>query len=183
MTDLELVELCLQGNAKAEKSLYERFSGQMFAVCKRYLPNQQEAEDVFHDSMVLAFTKLSTWRKEGPLGGWMRRITVNQCINHLKKNKKRWNLETGDLRYVSDTAIDDILNPLSTADLLQLISQLPNGYRTVFNLYAIEGFSHQEIANQLGISESTSKTQFLKAKNKLQIQLEKLETPASYDKQ
>ena len=92
-------------------------------------------------------------------------------------------METGDLNKVANPAIDNILNPLSTADLLRLISELPNGYRTVFNLYAIEGFSHQEIANQLGISESTSKTQYLKAKNKLQIQLEKLETPASYDKQ
>ena len=175
MTDLELVELCLQGSPKAEKLLYERFSGQMFAICKRYLPNQQEAEDVFHESMILTFTKLKSWRKEGPLGGWIRKITVNQCINHLKKNKKIWMSETAELSKVKDASMDEILNPLNTAEILKCISELPLGYRTVFNLFAIEGFSHQEIAQQLGISESTSKTQFLKSKLRLQQKIEALE--------
>lgn len=175
MTDLELAEQCLLGNPKAEKLLYERFSGQMFAICKRYLPNQQEAEDVFHESMILAFTKLKSWRKEGPLGGWIRKITVNQCINHLKKNKKMWTIENADLSKVHDASIDNILNPLNTAEILKCIAELPLGYRTVFNLFAIEGFSHQEIAQQLGISESTSKTQFLKSKLRLQQKIEALE--------
>mgnify|MGYP002141982349 FL=1 len=179
MTDLELAEQCLSGNRKAEKLLYERFSGQMFAVCKRYLPNQQEAEDVFHEAMIITFTKLKSWRKEGPLGGWIRRITVNQCINHLKKNKKMWTLETAELAQVRDASVDEILNPMNTADILKCIAELPLGYRTVFNLFAIEGFSHQEIAQQLGISESTSKTQFLKSKLRLQEKLAALEKKVS----
>jgi len=179
MTDLELAEQCLSGNPKAEKLLYERFSGQMFAVCKRYLANQQEAEDVFHEAMIITFTKLKSWRKEGPLGGWIRRITVNQCINHLKKNKKMWTSEIGDLSQVRDASVDEIFNHMHTADILKCIAELPLGYRTVFNLFAIEGFSHQEIAQQLGISESTSKTQFLKSKLRLQEKLAAMEKKVS----
>ncbi len=175
MTDIELAEQCILGNRKAEKLLYERFSGQMFAICRRYLPNQQESEDVFHESMILVFSKLKSWRQEGPLGGWIRRITVNQCINHLNKNKKMWTAEYSDLSNVKDATIDNVLNPLNTAEILKCIAELPLGYRTVFNLFAIEGYSHQEIAQQLGISESTSKTQFLKSKLRLQQKIEALE--------
>ncbi len=165
-SDKELVALCLKKDAKAEKMLYDRFSGQMFAICLRYMKDRTEAEDVFQDGMIKVFQKLHTWKAEGPLGGWMRMIFIHSALNEIKNYKKMLLSKEENINTV-DVALPVVLNEMAEAEIMTLIQNLPVGYRTVFNLFAIEGYSHAEIGKMLNITESTSKTQFLKAKAKL----------------
>ncbi len=164
MEDALLVQECLNGKPRAQKALFDKFAPKMLAVCSRYMKNQSETEDVFQIGMVKVFNKLSDFKGEGPLEGWIRRIMVNSCLDQLRKNQ----------RFVADKNLDDvsflievkeeISSRLMAEDLIALIQKMPAGYRVVFNLYAIEGFSHQEIAERLNISESTSKSQYLRAR-------------------
>ncbi len=171
MNETELVSLCLRKDRRAEKALYDRFSGQMYAICIRYMKDQQEAEDVFQEGMIKVYNKLNTWKGEGPLGGWMRQIFIHCALNQIKSNQKHF---AHDLDSIVQTENFDlnIISQLQTESILQLIQNLPMGYKTVFNLFAIEGYSHSEIATMLGVTESTSKTQFLKAKAKLKSLVE-----------
>jgi RNA polymerase sigma factor (sigma-70 family) len=166
MKDEELVQLCLKKDRVAEKALYDRFAGQMFAICVRYMRNRQEAEDVFQEGMIKVYSKLGTWQGSGPLGGWMRRVFIHMSLNQIKAQRKKL---FSDIENISepDNDLPNALDDMSAAEILTTIHQLPLGYKTVFNLFAIEGYSHAEIAAELGVSESTSKTQFLKAKAKL----------------
>lgn len=171
MEDAELVQRCLKKDRRAEKALYDRFSGQMYAVCFRYMKDTQEAQDVFQDGMIKVFNKLHTWKGEGPLGGWMRRIFIHCALNQIKSNQKHWTLDITDISPIENSDIS-IFSELHAEAILDKIQKLPMGYRTVFNLFAIEGYSHAEIATLLEVSESTSKTQFLKAKAKLKSLIE-----------
>lgn len=164
MEDALLVQECLNGKPRAQKALFDKFAPKMLTVCARYMKNQSETEDVFQIGMVKVFNKLSDFKGEGPLEGWIRRIMVNSCLDQLRKNQ----------RFVADKILDDvsylievkeeISSRLMAEDLIDLIQKMPAGYRVVFNLYAIEGYSHQEIAERLNISESTSKSQYLRAR-------------------
>jgi RNA polymerase sigma factor (sigma-70 family) len=173
MTDQELVQRCLSGNREAQKQLFKTYAGSMMSVCLRYCDSREEAEDVLQDGFIRVFEKLSQWNNSGPLGGWIRMIMINTSLNYLRvANKWRDKIDieaAEELR--SDSA--NALQQMSANDLMALIQTMPLGYRTVFNLFAIEGYGHKEIADLLGISENTSKTQFLKAKLWLQKALEK----------
>lgn len=165
MSDSELVSECLKGKPSAQKVLFQMHSGKMFAVSLRYMGNTMEAEEVLQDSFIKVFEKLNQWRGNGPLGGWIRTVVVNTALTRIKNNKKfRLDKNIDGAVSLSDNG-EDQLEALQAADLMKLIAQMPDGYKTVFNLFVIEGYGHKEIADLLRISESTSKTQFLKAKN------------------
>ena len=137
----------------------------MFAVSLRYMGSTMEAEEVLQESFIKVFEKLNQWKGNGPLGGWIRTIVVNTALTRIKNNKKfRLDKNIDDAVSLSDNG-EDQLEALQAADLMKLIDQMPDGYRTVFNLFVVEGYGHKDIGDMLGISESTSKTQFLKAKN------------------
>jgi len=124
-----------------------------------------EAEEVLQESFIKVFEKLNQWKGDGPLGGWIRTIVVNTALTRIKNNKKfRFDKNIDDAVSLSDNG-EDQLEALQAEDLMKLISQMPDGYKAVFNLFVVEGYGHKEIADLMGISESTSKTQFLKAKN------------------
>ncbi len=177
MSDRELVDACRKGDRSAQKALYDRFSPRMMAICLRYGGNASTASDMMQEGFITVFEKLGQYSGDGALGGWIRRIMVNTSLLYLRREKKHFFHEDTDAQ--ADFLEEDVsvYAKLATDQLLKLIAQLPDGYRTVFNLYAIEGYSHKEIAAQLGISESTSKTQFFKARKHLQMQISSLEQP------
>lgn len=168
----DVIEECKSGNDKAYEKLYALLAPKMLAVCFRYANNKVEAEDLMHDGFMLVFNKINTFRSDGSGEGWVRRIMVNNAINHVKKNHALKFSE--ELEEVSDDGLpltNDTLMQLAYTDIIQKIRQLPEGYKMVFNLFAIEGFSHKEIAERLGISESTSKTQYRMARMRLAQEL------------
>ncbi len=139
----------------------------MYAVCRRYIADQAAAEDVLHDGFMTLFTKISEFRAEGSFEGWCRRIFVNTALGYLRKNKKMKNAEqietVAALAENQPSAIDKI----SADDLMGCIAELPDGYRTILNLFAIEGYSHQEVAEMMKISENTSRSQYSRARVRL----------------
>jgi RNA polymerase sigma-70 factor (ECF subfamily) len=163
LTEKSLIENCINGNRKSQKELYDMFSSKMFAVCFRYAKNQMDAEDILQDAFVKLFNNLYKFRGEGSFEGWVRRIFVNTAIEHLRRN----NVKFTESDSLENSLIDrqkSALDGLYEKDLIKTTSKLSEGYRTVFHLYAIEGYSHKEIAKKLGITESTSKSQFSRAK-------------------
>lgn len=165
MSDSELVSECLKGNSSAQRTLFQLHSGKMFAVCLRYMGSTMEAEDVLQESFIKVFEKLNQWKGDGPLGGWIRTIVVNTSLTRIKNNKKFKLDKNIDEAVAFTDNSEDQLEALQAEDLMKLIAQMPDGYKTVFNLFVVEGYGHKEIADMLGVSESTSKTQFLKGKN------------------
>ena len=162
-----LIEGCRQQNERAQRSFYEKFSPQMYPLCLRYVREISEAEDVMVSGFMKAFEKIDSYSGKGSLGAWLRRIMINQALGHLRKNKTmhlQLNVESAEYRPELSYATDH----LEAKDLMDMVCCLPLGYRTVFNLYAIEGYSHKEIAEVLGISESTSKSQLSRARGLLQ---------------
>ncbi len=168
MTDEELVKGCLAKNPACQKLLFERFSRKMMGVCLRYAGRSEEAEDMLQNGFIRVFEKIDTFRGTGSLEGWVRRIMVNESLTYLRKNKAmQMNIDINDAKY-SIPGNSHVGESMNEKDLLKIIQQLPAGFRTVFNLYAIEGYSHKEIAAELGISEGTSKSQYSRAKTHLQ---------------
>jgi len=180
MNTSELIKEAKQGSAAAQKYLFDQMAGKLLMLCKRYVKSHEDAEEIMLDGFYKFFKNLSSFIYQGDaaLFGWMKKIMVNECLMFLRK-KNVFNI-------VSDTTAENIpleeeaLNNLSANEIFNLIIQLPVGYRTVFNLYEIEGMKHSEIAVLLGISESTSKSQLFKAKNLLQKIL--LSKGIEYDK-
>jgi RNA polymerase sigma factor (sigma-70 family) len=171
----QLLELCKREEPKAQKELYRRYSGRFYAICMRYLREQSEAEDAMIIAFTKIFDKLDQYRQSGNFEAWMRRIVVNHCLSQLEKRRQYFiEIESPATMNLGTAEVANSI--LNTEDLLQLVRNLPTGYRTVFNLFAIEGYSHKEIASRLGISESTSKTQYLRAKEQLQFHLKRLHT-------
>jgi len=164
-THRELVESCKRGKRDAQFELYRLYGKAMYNVCLRMLRNEADAEDLLQNSFTDVFTKLHTFRYQSSIGAWIKRITVNNCINFLKK--RRLQFEELDDRHggaVTDT-LDDV--ELDVERVHRAIFQLPDGYRIVFSLYLLEGYDHKEIASILGINEATSKSQYSRAKKKL----------------
>ena len=162
-TEETLIENCLKGDRKSQKALYELYAPKLFTVCLNYTKNHMDAEDVLQESFVKLFSNLHKFKGEGSFEGWMRRILVNTAIEHIRRKK----MDTRDCKYFENTLFDkqpSALDKLYNKDLLKTSKKLSDGYQTVFHLYAVEGFSHQQIAKQLGITESTSKSQFCRAK-------------------
>ena len=173
----ELIEQSKRSDRKSQYQLYSFYAKAMFNVCVRMLNSVQEAEDVLQDSFCDAFENLSSFRYESSFGSWMKRLVINNCINHLKK--KRAILVHHDDMTMFDEPEDSPENEeeilFEVKKIYQAMQQLPEGYRVVFSLYLIEGYDHTEISEILGISESTSKSQFLRAKGKIR---EILKVPA-----
>jgi RNA polymerase sigma-70 factor (ECF subfamily) len=163
----QLVKDCLKGNAAAQRQLYDHFVGPMLGVCYRYTKSMVDAEDVLQEGFIMVFRNLHQFNFSGELGGWIRRIMVNTAINYLKKHS-RYQADLlfieGGLHPVTD---DDPEVLLSTKELAELIRQLPPGYQTIFNLHAVEGYSHVEIGKILGIKEGTSRSQYARARTLL----------------
>ena len=155
----------MDNNRQAQHELYQRFAYMMNGVCLRYAANKEEAEDLLQESFVKAFQSLKTYKGEGALGGWLRRIAVNSALEQYRKNRalKNWGIKVE----VNESQIqigDEAIEQLALDDLLLKIQQLPKGFRTVFNLYAVEGYTHKEIGELLGISAGTSKSQYSRAR-------------------
>ncbi|MDX2302684.1 MAG: sigma-70 family RNA polymerase sigma factor [Microscillaceae bacterium] len=166
-SDQELIEGCLNNQRLAQKLLYEKYSSRMLGLCMRYIRDDFEAEEAMIGGFMKVFSKISQFKNEGSFEGWIKRIMVNECLNFLRK--KRWLYAEVDIANVSDNMdYSRYESEFDTEELLNLIDRLPIGYRTVFNLYAIEGYSHKEIADMLGISENTSKSQLSRARGLLQ---------------
>jgi RNA polymerase sigma-70 factor (ECF subfamily) len=166
------VRRCLNGDALAQKQFYERFAGRMLGVCYRYAGNMHEAEDLLQEGFIRAFHRLKDFRGEGSLEGWLRRIMVTTSLNFLKHEKRiREQLELKTAGEESSSSVE-ILEQMESQEVMKLIQQLSPGYRAVLNLFAIEGFSHREIGEMLGIGESTSRSQFTRARQLLQKMIE-----------
>lgn len=169
MTEEQLITQCIAGNRNAQRLLYERFAPAMFGVCRRYVQNQTDAEDVLVTGFYKVFAHLHGFEGKGSLEGWIRRIMVNEALAFIRQQNAKKNLTWDELdptyQAHANEQTDDKLNE---AEILQLLHHLPPGYRTVFNLYAIEGYGHEEIADMLQISINTSKSQLLKARRMLQ---------------
>lgn len=172
-TDKELIEKCLENDPRAQEFLYKRFSRRMYGVCLRFARNTLEADDILQEGFIKVFTFLKDYRQDGSLEGWVRRTFVNTAINYYHSKENEWKETSIDKAVTIPSVTEDILSQISAADLLDIIRELPEGYRMVFNLYVIEGYNHQEIAEMLHISENTSKSQLSRARMALQERLEK----------
>ncbi len=174
-TDNRLIDGCLANDPAAQKQLFECFAGKMMGVCLRYANNREVAQDILQDGFVKVFEKLNTFKREGSLEGWIRRIIVNTALDNYRKNKltdQHIDLDNVDYMIASN---DFAFEKLAAEDLLKVLNSIPSGYRTIFNLYAIEGYSHKEISEKMDISVNTSKSQYSRAKAFLRDIIEKQE--------
>lgn len=170
----QLIRGCLDGNRSAQKQFYEYLAPKMMGVCLRYAGDVEMAEDFLQEGFIKVFSNLKSYRSEGSIEGWVRRVMVNTALEILRKNdvlKHSVEIETA---YTVSDELPDAFRQLTAEELLKHIQSLPAGFRTVFNLFAIEGYSHQEIAGMLDISEGTSKSQYARAKAWLQKRIGEL---------
>ena len=173
MSETDIIRGCLRGSAQCQRALYERFAGKMYAVCLRYARTSADAADILQEGFLKVFSKLEQFQFQGSFEGWVRRIMINTALRTYQK--QRFDNETSGYERLPEAPVDpDAISSLSEAELLRLITQLPEGYRVVFNLVAIEGYSHAEVAETLGIQESTSRSQLTKARRWLCEQVELL---------
>ena len=170
----ELINRCLNNEAKAQEQFYRRYASKMYGVCLRFAKNQMGADDILQDGFIKIFLNLKSFRKEGSLEGWVRRTIVNTAINSYKKNAKYLNDIEIDQADVMLNISEGALDKISVKELLELIKALPTGYKMVFNLNVIEGYTHKEISQLLNISENTSKSQLSRARQTLQKKLSEL---------
>ncbi|AKQ45512.1 RNA polymerase sigma-70 factor [Rufibacter radiotolerans] len=172
MDEIELVTALQKGDAKAQRLLYERFAGPMMGVCLRYLKSEMDAEEVLINGFMKVFQHVSRFEQKGSFEGWVRRIMVNEALQYLRKKEPlHLAIEKEHIHLASEDASAD--SEMTAEEMMALLQELPAGYRAVFNLYAIEGYSHKEIADLLDISEGTSKSQLSKARAMLQRMLAK----------
>ena len=168
MTDEAIFQGCLKNDAVAQRELYQRYSPKMLSVCYRFAHNREDAEDMLQEGFIKVFSQIHTFQNKGAFEGWVRRIMVHTCINNLKKNKK-FN-ESVDIIHATGVQVreESVPSIVQAKQVVECIRLLPIGYRTVLNLYAIEGYSHKEIGELLGIEESTSRSQYTRAKAMLE---------------
>jgi RNA polymerase sigma factor (sigma-70 family) len=172
MTEKELVKACVDGNMAAQKSLFDKYSRVMMGMCLRYASCREEAEDLAQDGWIKVFERLVSFRFEGSLEGWIKRIMVNTSLDFLRRKKQLTQpIDDSPEGQESMHTEAEAFGRMSAKELIAMIQQLPPGYRSVFNLYAIEGYTHREIGQLLNISESTSKSQYVRAKASLQKML------------
>jgi len=167
----ELVNGCKQRNRFSQKQLYDVFGGKLFAICMRYTKNRSDAEDVLQDAFIKIYENISSFRNDSPLEYWLKSIVVNTALNHLRQQKYLKDLDDIEV-YENGIADREItLGDFQMQQLMGFIQELPPGCQVIFNLYAIEGYQHNEIAQKLGISEGTSKSQYSRARGILQQKL------------
>jgi RNA polymerase sigma factor (sigma-70 family) len=181
VSEEKIVEGCIAGQRNAYNLLYKRYAAVMLTVCMRYSKSKAEAEDVLQEGFIKVFANIQKFRKDGSFEGWIRRIMVNTAINNYHSNLKHYYQqdieEIGEIKDL-DTEVDDGLKmnrSISKEKLMGMIQSLPDGYRMVFNMFAIEGYSHKEIAEAFEISENTSKSQLSKARKALKLKIIELE--------
>jgi RNA polymerase sigma factor (sigma-70 family) len=166
LTERELIKGCIKKDAKSQRMLFEQYAGKMMAICLRYSCDQKEAEDMLQEAFIRVFLYIDQFKFQGSLEGWIKRITVNAALKVLKA-KKIYFSEIKENQYEFHSVDPYVLSNLSADELLELISNLPDGYRVVFNLYVLEGYDHDEIAAMLNIKPATSRSQLSKARGLL----------------
>ena len=164
----DVIEGCIKGERKAQKLLYEHLAPKMFSVCLRYMGERKAAEDVLQDAFVTLFSKIDSFSDTGSFDGWARRIFVNTALMSLRKNDALKMSETVDAASNMESGQPSAVQSLGYKELMHLVMSLPAGYRTVFNMFVIEGFNHNDIAAALGISPATSRSQLNRARQMLQ---------------
>ncbi|RDI54730.1 RNA polymerase sigma factor [Flavobacterium glaciei] len=164
----ELIRLAVEKNRQAQQQIYTQFSPKMLSVCRQYIKDIRQAEDIMITAFMKVFTNLKNFQFKGSFEGWIRRIMVNECISFIRVEKK---LKYSEDEIYFEESFNNIESQFSIDDIQSLIDNLPDGYKMVFNLYAIEGFKHHEIATMLGINEGTSKSQLSHARKMLQVQI------------
>jgi RNA polymerase sigma factor (sigma-70 family) len=171
MDEQGLVKACQNNDRKAQTAFYNLYKGKLMGVCRRYTRTPDEAEDIYQEAFVKIFNNIHSLEKAGAVGAWVRKTVIHTAINYYHANLKFQNNTDYDNILLSNDDYPNVLAGLSNEELLTLINQLPDGYRMVFNLYVIDGYSHAEIAELLGVSENTSKSQLSRAKELLRKQL------------
>jgi RNA polymerase sigma factor (sigma-70 family) len=167
ISEADLIKGSLSGDRRMQERLYERYAPKMYSVCLRYASNSDDAQDLLQEGFIKVFKNLDKFRHEGSFEGWVRRVFVNTCIEHFRRKVYVNSITENEEKTIEDASVS-ILDTLAERDIIELIRELSPGYRTVFNLYVIEGYSHREIGELLGISEGTSKSQLARAKVILQ---------------
>jgi RNA polymerase sigma factor (sigma-70 family) len=163
LNEIDLIKGCVRKDTTAQHRLFEKYAAIMMTICRRYAGDQYEAEDMLQEAFISIFSHINQFKSTGSFDGWLKRITVNAAIKILQRRKIKVIRITNDEHELISPDFD-VLSDLSAEDLLKLISQLPDGYRVIFNLYAIEGYSHDEIAGMLKIKTATSRSQLFKAR-------------------
>jgi RNA polymerase sigma factor (sigma-70 family) len=168
ISESDLIKGCIAGDRRMQEELYRRFAPKMYAVCLRYANNADDAQDLLQEGFIKVYRNLHRFRAEGSFEGWIRRVFVNTSIEHFRKKSTKMSMVTDKEENTIEDADVTALHRLAEKDIINIIQELSPGYRTVFNLYVVEGYSHKEIGDLLGISEGTSKSQLARAKGVLQ---------------
>jgi len=179
-SETDLIQGCIEGNRQMQKLLYKNYSSKMYGVCLRYSGNIDDANDLLQEGFIKVYKNLDKFRGDGSFEGWIRRIFVNTSIEHFRRKVKLYNITEIQENTVEETNLN-ILDTLAVKDIIILVNELSPGYKTVFNMHVIEGYSHKEIADILGITEGTSKSQLARAKGVLKKSLGKKTNKASND--
>ncbi len=172
LSESDLIQGCIDGNRQMQEVLYKRFSPKMYGVCLRYSGNVEDANDLLQEGFIKVYKNLGKFRGDGSFEGWIRRIFVNTSIEHFRKKVKLYNVTEVQENTIEDIELN-ILDSLAEKDIISLVNELSPGYKAVFNMHVIEGYSHKEIAEILGITEGTSKSQLARAKGVLKKSLDK----------
>lgn len=174
LTEQQIISQCKKGDRAAQKALYDRLSSRMFPVCLRYMGNREAAEDVLQEGFISLFSKLDSYSGEGSFEGWARKVFVNTALMTLRKNDVMRKSEDIETAWSVSSEDPGALHNISYKELMGLIAGLPPGFRTVFNMFLIEGYSHKEISEALGITEATSRSQLQRARVMLQNKIKNL---------
>lgn len=169
--ETDLIQGCIEGDRQMQELLYKKFSSRMYGVCLRYAGNAEDANDILQEGFIKVFKNLSKYRHEGSFEGWIRRIFVNTSIEHFRKKVKLYNVTEVQENTIEDKELD-ALDKLAVKDIINIVNELSPGYKAVFNMHVIDGYSHKEIADILGITEGTSKSQLARAKGVLKKLIE-----------
>lgn len=168
MDEKQLIEGCIEGDRKAQKALYDKYSRRMMAVCLRYVKDTEDARDLMQEGFIKLFTNIQKFMGEGSFDGWVRRIFVNAALERLRQHDVLKDAsDISELEY-AEIPDESTVSEVSADEIMKCVRALPDGFRTVFNLFAIEGYSHKEIGEQLNITESTSRSQYMRARKLLQ---------------
>ena len=179
MTEEELIRGCIKEEAACQKEVFTRFAGRMLGVCNRYARNSADAEDILQDAFIKIFEKIHQFKFEGSFEGWIRRVVVNTALKKYTLRRYEKEISGYEIRDRDESAMEpSAYSHLTQKELLDLINNLPDGYRMIFNLYVIEGYQHDEIATLLGIQAGTSRSQLVKARTMLQKQILQLQKVA-----
>ena len=176
MTEEQLIKACIKADAASQKEVFVRFSSRMLGVCNRYARNSADAEDILQDAFIKVFDKIHQFKFEGSFEGWIRKIVVNTALKKYSLRRYDKEISGYEIKDRDESVMEpSAYSPLTQKELMELINNLPDGYRLVFNLYVIEGYQHDEIAELLGIQPGTSRSQLVKARNLLQKQILELQ--------